>query len=661
MRSPAVPRAPAAALAAVLLLTAAVVAAEPADGPVVSGWRAAPLYGADVRSVAIHPADPDLIVAGTSAGQVYLSRDGGGSWSDAGDGVALPGWVVSDLVFDSGWAGGSGGAAEPRPEPVPPPRLWAALWGIWGGGTVVASDDLGRTWRPHGEGLPGEQVYALAIALREPPGDLPAGAEPPARLYAGTRSGVYGSDDGGANWRLLTAALPEMQKVTSLMVDPGAPSTVIAGTWRRAYRSDDGGLTWRGVFDGMALDSEVFSLQPVPGRPGEIWASTCGWVYRTLDGGGRWALHQDGLAERRTPSFAVLPDGRLLAGTVDGLFTSDDAGATWKRRTDGGIAVLDIAVGERRAVLATEGSGVWISDDGADSFRRSARGMTNVRVAALARAGHEILVAVNHAGPASGVYSSLDGGATFGPPEARLPTVLALVVAGYRVFAGTEKGLFERSGVEWRPVSELGDRRIEQIAAAGDRVVVRTRDALYELAGGRFVAAPYHHGSPRSAVLFDHALWVTDGAGLYRLTTAANDTIPAPLTGGRLTLLGDLLALSGVGGVWTRGGADGPWLELTSGGVEVRPTGDPRYPALLVGEGGAFLAEPAAGRLYPVALPVPARDVTAALLAEGRLVLGTSGYGLLIADVAASPATVSAPSAASSSASAAGSGPSSSR
>ena len=131
---------------------------------------------------------------------------------------------------------------------------------------------------------------------------------------------------------------------------------------------------------------------------------------------------------------------------------------------------------------------------------------------------------------------------------------------------------------------------------------------------------------------------MSDGAGLYRLTAAANDTVPAPLTGGRLTLLGDLLALSGDGGVWTRGGADGPWRELTAGGAEVVPTGDPRYPALLVGEGGAFLAEPAAGRLYPVALPVPARDVTAALLADGRLVLGTSGYGLLIADVAASPA-----------------------
>ena len=66
----------------------------------------------------------------------------------------------------------------------------------------------------------------------------------------------------GTNWRHLTAAHPEIEKVSSLLVD-GA--TVLAGTWRRAYKSYDGGASWRGVFSGMLLDSEVFSLQPGTG------------------------------------------------------------------------------------------------------------------------------------------------------------------------------------------------------------------------------------------------------------------------------------------------------------------------------------------------------------------------------------------------------------
>src|SRR6185295_16780460 len=157
-----------------------------------------------------------------------------------------------------------------------------------------------------------------------------------------TASGVWGTLDGGKSWRRLTADLPEIGKVSSLLVDPLRPATLFAGTWRQAYRSDDGGTTWRGVFDGMVLDSEVFTLTPVPGRPGEIWASTCGWVYRTLDGGGRWERFKEGFEERRTTSFAALPDGRLLAGTVAGLHVSSD-GVKWQRVGDPALSIQAIA------------------------------------------------------------------------------------------------------------------------------------------------------------------------------------------------------------------------------------------------------------------------------------------------------------------------------
>src|SRR6185369_8955509 len=93
-------------------------------------WHPAPLYGADVRSLAIVPDDPDTLLAGTSAGQVYLSQNGGRSWRDAGASLPFPGWVVSRLVFD----------------PNKPSRLWVALWGVWGSGQVAYSDDLGKSW-----------------------------------------------------------------------------------------------------------------------------------------------------------------------------------------------------------------------------------------------------------------------------------------------------------------------------------------------------------------------------------------------------------------------------------------------------------------------------------------------------------------------------------
>ncbi|MFN7974926.1 MAG: hypothetical protein U0166_21670 [Acidobacteriota bacterium] len=79
-----------------------------------SGWSAAPLFGGDVRSLARDPRDPDRLFAGTAAGQIYVSRDAGRRWEDAGSGAPLAGYVVTSLAFRSD-------------------RLWATLQGMWGG------------------------------------------------------------------------------------------------------------------------------------------------------------------------------------------------------------------------------------------------------------------------------------------------------------------------------------------------------------------------------------------------------------------------------------------------------------------------------------------------------------------------------------------------
>jgi photosystem II stability/assembly factor-like uncharacterized protein len=584
-------------------------------------WSALPIWGADVWSLAIHPQDPDVVFAGTSAGQVYLSRDGGRTWVDAGPALPFPGWVVSSLRFD------------PNSDPNRP-RLWAALRGIWGGGHVASSDDLGRTWISRArEGLPNEPVYALALV----PGHE-------GRVFAGTASGVYGTEDAGKTWRYLTPSLPEVQKVTSLLVDPDQPDTVVAGTWRRAYRSDDAGKSWAGVFEGMVLDSEIFSLTPVAGKPGEIWASTCGWVYVTHDRGGKWERFKDGFEERRTPAFAALPNGRFLAGTVAGLHVSDDGGKTWRRVGDPGISILTIAyhpAKPQRIVIATEGAGVWTSDDGGTTLRPGSGGMINTRIGAFAVAGKELMVAVNHAGPFSGVYSSHDAGKSF-DDFAFLPTVLDLAVYKGRVFAATEKGLFERRGKGWHWIRDLGEGTVEQLIAEGPRLLARTPDALFEFNGKLFTRRPFQHGTPRSAAFYGNALWVTDAQGLYRLTANAadaNHTIPAPFPGGRLQPLEGQLLLSGPGGTFTRTSADGDWTELTAESSRLLATGDERFPAVMISGDTVRLFDREARKFQPLAIPVPARDVAAARVIDGRLLLGTSGYGVLARDLPA-PAPV---------------------
>jgi len=586
-----------------------------------AAWQVLPIWTGDIRTLAVAPANPDIVLAGTSAGQVYISHTGGSVWENAGSFLPFPGWVVSALRFD----------------PNKPSRLWVALWGVWGSGQVAFSDDLGKTWSARSSGLPSEAVYTLALV----PGQE-------GKIYAATASGVWGTEDGGAEWHQLTAGIEDMGKVSSLLVDPNKPDLVIAGTWRRAYRSDDGGKTWTGVFEGMVLDSEVFSMTAIPDKPGEIWATTCGWVYHTADRGDHWERFKDGFAERRTPSFAALADGRFLAGTVGGLHVSTDGGRNWQPIGDPALSIATIAVTPerpQRVILGTEGAGVWLSDDGAASFRPASGGMTNARISALALSGSNLLVGVSDAGLLTGVHLSADRGAKF-TDFRPLPNVLDFGIHLGRLYAATEKGLFERRGADWFRIKELGESRVEQIAIDGDRIAVRTADGLWDLTGGRFVRRPFKHGAPRSAAFFGDALWVTDAKGVYRLTKDSNHTIDAPFAGGRLLRLDDQLLLAGPGGAFARPAAapapDAPgssgssasdtagWTELTSKASRLLPTGDARWSAVMVSGDTVRLYDRLAHKLVILDVPVPARDLSAAVVGDGRLFLGTSGYGVLV-------------------------------
>lgn len=525
-----------------LLLLAAPAAA-------VETWRSAPLWGGDVVSLAFSPSDPEVAIAGTATGQVFASRDAGGHWAPAGAVFPLPGWVVASLQFD----------------PNRPGRLWAALRGVFGGGAVVRSDDLGRTWETRSQRA-GDVVFSLALV----PGEE-------GRLLIGTRTGVWGSTDGGTSWRELSAGQPDLVEVSSLLVHPRRPQTVIAGTYRRAFRSDDGGATWRGVFAGMVLDTQIFSLSAAPGGSEEVWASTCGWVYRSDDLGESWTRTREGLSERRTPGLSALPNGRLLAGTVGGIYVSDNHGTSWARRTRDDVSVRVLAYHPRRpdvVLVGTEGSGIWRSTDGGSSYLPSNQGIDAARVSALARSRHGVLAAVAHGGPVSGIFAVLAGGERVVHELSQIPTVLGLATAGDDAWAGTEGGLFARREGAWARVQELPAVRVEQVVAADGRVLARTLDGLFELTEGRF----------------------------------AKVERPPPASSAALQ-------------------------ELRKGHARVLATGDPAFPAVVIEDERAFLFAAADRTLYPLALPVPARDVLAATVDAGRLLLGTSGYGLLYAPV----------------------------
>jgi photosystem II stability/assembly factor-like uncharacterized protein len=560
------------------------------------------------------PLDPDLALAGTASGQVYRSVDGGATWSPAGAPLPFPGWVVGTLLFD----------------PDRPQRLWAGLRGVYGGGMVAWSEDHGAHWTvPHDVAAFGDRpVYALAIGG--------------GRLFAGTRAGVLRSADDGASWILAGAGTRGLINVHSLWIEPGRPGTVLAGTWRRAYRSTDGGATWRGVFDGMVEDTDVFSLHAVAGRPGALWASTCGWVYSTRDRGATWTRHRDGLAERRTPSFAVLSDQRLLAGTVAGAYLSSDGGQAWERVSPSDLSVSAIAhhpARPGRVLLGTEGAGVWRSDDGGRDFRPVSEGLRNVRVAAAAQRGGTAWVAVNHAGPASGLYRSEDGGRSFERAIGGLPTVIELAASRDALFAATEAGLFEiLAAGPAAPVAEIGPRRIDQVEVGhgrepgSDVVAARAGGEVWVRRGGRFERAATGHGAIASIALAGGSLWASDSRGLSHLASDGWQASATPEKNGHLEPAGRGLALNGGASLWLRSNLSEPWQEVATGHPRVIATHDPRWPLVVVSrDASPRLAESSGSGLVwrALDLPVPGEDLLAALVVGDRLLLATSGHGVI--------------------------------
>ncbi len=428
--------------------------------PLRAEWVRGGLYGADIRALVVDPADPDRIFVGTSQGEVYVSTDGARSWTNPRGANPFPDYVVDNLVIDSKGS------------------LWAACWGLWGGGAIAFSSDGGKTWTRRDAGLEEESIRAFV----SDPGDA-------SHLVVGSLTGAFQSRDSGLTWQRIS----DLANVESLAIDPRDGNRLYVGTWRQAFRTEDGGRSWKLINNGMVLDTDVFTITIDEKNPDNVWASTCGWVYSSSNRGSRWTRYRDGFDNRRIHDVKIGPvnRSRVLAGSVAGLYATEDNGKTWKRISDDTLVVNAIGVTPERPdriVLGTEGDGIYVSNDGGASFARSSNGLYNVRSTALVgdpEVANRLWAAVVFGNAASGVYRSNDSGATWQKvSETRLPEVLTLVAQkapNARLVAGTEKGFFwSDDGVTWTVADPLVPLRVEKIVRHSDaRMFAATNDGVF--------------------------------------------------------------------------------------------------------------------------------------------------------------------------------------
>jgi photosystem II stability/assembly factor-like uncharacterized protein len=425
-----------AALFAFTVLAAAVVCA-------AAPWRPIGPDGGDARSLAADPRNPDRILLGTSSSQLFVSNDGGYTWSRLARVGEGDHYVVDHIVFN----------------PAHPETIYAAAWSVeTDGGDVFRSDDGGRTWRALA-GMHGKSVRSFALALSEP-----------SILVAGALDGVFRSRDAGDTWeRISPPGHPEIKNIESLAIDPQYPEIIYAGTWHLPWKTVDGGRTWSSIKEGVIDDSDVFSIILDPRDSRLLYASACTGIYKSEDAGAHFRRVQ-GIpnSARRTRVLRQHPidPNMVYAGTTEGLWATINAGQTWRRVTADTVIVNDVLVDARHpgtVLLATDRSGVLRSENGGTTFFASNRGFAHRQVTAVLvdRNDPSVLYAgVVNDKEYGGLFVSHDAGEHWAQMNDGL--------AGHDIFslrqteqgtllAGTNRGIFARGHMDkaWHAINRI--------------------------------------------------------------------------------------------------------------------------------------------------------------------------------------------------------------
>jgi photosystem II stability/assembly factor-like uncharacterized protein len=264
-----------------------------------------------VISMAIDPAYPATVYAGTKGDAVFKSYDGGQRWVSlrAGlDDVTISS-VVNQFVFD----------------PADNNRLFVAT--TMG---VFESKNGGEQWQKRMDGMK-EVLMVVTLAMDSVRPDI---------LYAGTSGGVYKSVNQGGRWEKVNNGLvsPDELKssralgVTVMAVDAFSPNTVYAATLSGIYKSVNGGQSWERIAQSLP-DQMISAMVLDRATAGVMYVASREGVYKSVDDGATWKAINTGLATLNIRSLVQSPtDPRVLyVGTNgSGLYRSRDGGENWE-------------------------------------------------------------------------------------------------------------------------------------------------------------------------------------------------------------------------------------------------------------------------------------------------------------------------------------------
>ena len=270
-----------------------------------------------------------------------------------------------------------------------------------------------------------------------------------------------------------------MDTLNSISHEPDGSGVIYAGgEIHGVFRSEDGGQSWRWMSEAVP-DLEVTSVLVGSGES-YVLAGTYDGLYRTDDAGANWSRIAD-MDGNYITYMAAHPDhDEIIYATVgtSGVYKSNDSGLTWSAASSGlrpGVTFTSIIIDsydQNRLFVSTDNDFVYKSDNAAASWQQVRRGLGARNIQRLFLHGPE--PGVLFAGSFSdGIYRSDDFGDNWvlATGEISEPVVGIVAKPGNEnvIYAGTTSGIWRSpdSGETWIETDSFQDEVVIKDLAAG--------------------------------------------------------------------------------------------------------------------------------------------------------------------------------------------------